>query len=112
MSVPPGTHSRVPDECSEAQPSGTRAGTQRENREAPYWTEMRSTPCGPGSRLSLRSAGTREGISPRVSGIRLALRCAVLVFFVLDRNRVDPAEPAVEIDVGAAPGAERPELGH
>ncbi len=46
--------SRVPAECSErASARGTRAGTQRKNREA------RSTRVAPGSRVSLRSPGTR-----------------------------------------------------
>ena len=55
--------SRVPGECTEAQPSGTRPGTQREKRGAQYvfpdacgcdWS------CRSGSRVSLRSPGTRD----------------------------------------------------
>src|SRR5262245_24452412 len=42
--------------------------------------------------------------------VPLALARAVLVLVVLDRHRVDPAEPAVEVDIGAAPRAERAEL--
>src|SRR5262249_7073323 len=38
----------------------------------------------------------------------LCSRRPVFVFFFLDRNRINSAEPAVEIDVGAAPAAERP----
>src|SRR5262245_49755250 len=44
--------------------------------------------------------------------LRLALLRAVLVLVVLDRHRVDAAEPAVEVDIGAAPRAERAELRH
>src|SRR5262245_21891836 len=77
----------------------------------------------PGSRVSLRSPGTRErssaegeseGDTPALR-LRLALLHAVLVLLVLlvlDRHRIDPAEPAVEVDIGATPRAERAELRH
>ena len=39
-------------------------------------------------------------------------RRPILVVFVLDRHRVDTLEPAIEVDVGAAPAAERPEFFH
>ena len=37
-------------------------------------------------------------------------RRSVLVFVVLRRHGIDAAEPAIEIDVGAAPAAERAEF--
>jgi hypothetical protein len=52
------------------------------------------------------SAGTAQ------SGWLVACLCArrsILVFFFLHRNRVHPAEPAVEVDIGATPAAKRAE---
>jgi hypothetical protein len=44
-----------------------------------------------------------------LAGLTLGL-VAVLVVVLGHRHRIDALEPAVEIDVGAALGAERPEL--
>jgi len=44
-------------------------------------------------------------------GSRILLRRPVLVLLVPARHHIDAAEPAVEVDVGAAPAAERAELG-
>src|SRR5262245_25985417 len=40
----------------------------------------------------------------------ILFRRAVLVLLVPARHHIDATEPAVEVDVGAAPAAERPEL--
>ena len=54
---------RVPGECSEGffSPSGTRPGTQRENREAQYFGPLAVGPWVPAlARKERASAGTRE----------------------------------------------------
>src|SRR5262249_19858481 len=58
------------------------------------------------------SAQASVGRQPRAGrlGFLLARARAVLVLFLLDRHRIDAAEPAIEVDVGAAPAAERTEL--
>src|ERR1700730_14564315 len=60
------------------------------------------------SRTALRARKSHSGCL--IAG--LSGRCSILVFFVLDRHRVDAAEPAVEVDIGAAPAAERPKFFH
>ena len=53
--------SRVPVECSEAKPNGTRPGTQRDDSRSATWSPAAISRVAPRSRVSLRSPGTREG---------------------------------------------------
>ena len=52
--------SRVPAECREAKPSGTRAGIQRADSQSAIWLPAAIRRVAPRSRVSLRSPGTRE----------------------------------------------------
>src|SRR5437879_2783581 len=57
--------------------------------------------------MDLPGAGEKQASRLLLVGLRRG-RHAVLVLRLLDRNRIDAAQPAVQIDVGATPAAERP----